>query len=66
MIQIKETEEIIGDVNLFYENGTDAEINLMIVDSVHRGQNYAKEALDLLIKYGNIFKAFSHFKNSQF
>ena len=51
LIQIKETSLIIGDVNLFYEEGNEAEINLMIADPAQRGHNYAKEALDLLFSY---------------
>lgn len=53
MIQIKETYEIIGDVNLFFNQEKIAEINIMISEHKFRGRGYATEVLDALIPYGN-------------
>lgn len=56
LIKIKETEEIIGDVNLFFNDDKIAEINIMIADSKFRGRGYAAEVLNALIPYStNVF-----------
>lgn len=50
-----ELSRMIGDVNLFYHNtdeGVEAEINIMIAESIYRGKGLAKEILKLIIHYG--------------
>lgn len=51
----KDIENMCGDVNLFLndiDNKFNAEIEVMIAESQHRGKGFAKEAVFLMMSYG--------------
>ena len=45
------SQEIIGDIDMFFQAEGQAEINLMIVDPNNRRKGYASEALTLAMEY---------------
>lgn len=54
MIKVKETGDVVGDVDLFFSPEGEAEVNIMIASPDNRRRGYAGEALMLLLQYGKI------------
>ncbi|ESO85790.1 hypothetical protein LOTGIDRAFT_195719 [Lottia gigantea] len=51
----KEIDTMIGDVNLFFNDGESrdiAEVEIMIADAASRGKGFGKEALNSMMRYG--------------
>lgn len=52
LIQDKETCQLVGDINVFFQSDQDsAELNIMIADPSSRQKGYASEALMLVMVY---------------